>query len=373
MKKFLIVQLASFGDCLYATAIANQIKNDYPNSHLTWAIARRFASILQNNPHVDQVWEVDIPSGMAYYDPAFDTNFRKLVQEKKDKGEYDEVIFSQIPQKNWSRFNGTIRSTTLSAYPGKITVSVQPQVYLGSEEIERVKQFAETHQLKQYKEVILFECAPSSGQSLVNVDFALSIAKQTVEKHPSTCFILSTPSPINSGDARIIDASILSFRENAELSKYCSFLIGCSSGITWICTSQWAKQLNTLQLLNKDAGIYAGLNFDFTTQGLNNAHVVEMISYDEATVMACLQRYFDQGMKKCRDDFNQFYAPNAAHLKIVAGFLIDQGQSISNILGFADNYCQHNAKLNNPIPFNRAAFVAFILKRRLSRFWPFKK
>lgn len=373
MKKFLIVQLASFGDCLYATAIARQIKNDNPNNHVTWAIAKRFASILHLNPYVDQILEIDLPAGTAYYDPAFDKKFRESIAAKKTSGEFDEIIFSQIPQKNWTSFTGTIRATTLAAYPGKITVPVQPIVVLSEGEKNNVKFFAEKHQLQNYKEVILFECAPSSGQSLVNVNFALSIAKQSLNQFPSTCFILSTPAPIETGDARIIDASGLSFRENAALSKYCSFLIGCSSGITWICTSQEAKQLNTLQLLNREAGIYAGLNFDFSVHGIDNSHVVEMIAYTETDVMACLKCYFQKGMKACRDDFNQHYAPNALHLKIVAGFLIDQGESFTNILHFANRYCQYNAALNNPIPFNKAAFVRFMLTRRLSKYWPFKK
>ena len=38
-KNILLVQLFSNGDCLYATTIARQIKQDYPGCKLTWAIA----------------------------------------------------------------------------------------------------------------------------------------------------------------------------------------------------------------------------------------------------------------------------------------------------------------------------------------------
>jgi ADP-heptose:LPS heptosyltransferase len=38
-QKIVLVQLFSNGDCLYATAVARQIKADYPGCHLTWAIA----------------------------------------------------------------------------------------------------------------------------------------------------------------------------------------------------------------------------------------------------------------------------------------------------------------------------------------------
>ena len=60
MKKILLGQLLANGDCLYATAIARQIKVDYPGCHLTWAISSLCASILDGNPHVDKVWVVPI-------------------------------------------------------------------------------------------------------------------------------------------------------------------------------------------------------------------------------------------------------------------------------------------------------------------------
>ena len=54
-KKIILVQLYSNGDCLYATAVARQIKQDFPGSHLTWAIASFCKSIIINNPFVDEI------------------------------------------------------------------------------------------------------------------------------------------------------------------------------------------------------------------------------------------------------------------------------------------------------------------------------
>ena len=52
----LIGQLGANGDCLYATTLARQIKADFPECELTWAVASACAHILVNNPHVDDVW-----------------------------------------------------------------------------------------------------------------------------------------------------------------------------------------------------------------------------------------------------------------------------------------------------------------------------
>jgi ADP-heptose:LPS heptosyltransferase len=56
-QQFLIVQLISNGDCLYATTVARQIKNDYPNCHLTWAVSSMCRKTLDLNPYIDEIWE----------------------------------------------------------------------------------------------------------------------------------------------------------------------------------------------------------------------------------------------------------------------------------------------------------------------------
>ncbi|MEQ1577992.1 MAG: hypothetical protein ABL894_10090, partial [Hyphomicrobium sp.] len=62
MTRILLGQLGSNGDCLYATTIARQIKKDFPGCHLTWAISSLCTRVLDNNPDVDEVWEVPVQS-----------------------------------------------------------------------------------------------------------------------------------------------------------------------------------------------------------------------------------------------------------------------------------------------------------------------
>lgn len=57
-KRILLGQLGSNGDCLHATVLARQIKHDYPNCHLTWAIGSIYRSIIENNPFIDRIWEI---------------------------------------------------------------------------------------------------------------------------------------------------------------------------------------------------------------------------------------------------------------------------------------------------------------------------
>ena len=62
-KKILLVQLFSNGDCLFATAVARQVKTDFPNCNLTWAIAAFCKNIIALNPYVDMF----IIMGYDYY------------------------------------------------------------------------------------------------------------------------------------------------------------------------------------------------------------------------------------------------------------------------------------------------------------------
>ncbi len=347
MRRFLIAQFASFGDCLYATTIARQIKHDFPDSHITWAIGSKYSSILLLNPFVDKVWEISVPPGLHYYDESVWGKFEEEAKAGKEKGEYDEFVFSQIPQRNWGRFDGTIRSSILKGYTRPVTVPVDPVIRLSEEEIQHVKKFAETHRLKNFKEVILFECVPGSGQSLVNIDFAVNIAKQMTGANPEICMVLSSPVKSPFVNDTIIDGSVLTYRENAELTKYCSFLIGCSSGITWLCTSAWSKKLPTLQLLNKNSGIYAGLNFDFQIHGLNNSHVIEMVDYNPEKVIACLETVFNSGTELARKKFNQEYKPSVSNLNKVAYYMHFNNESIFSIIRFAYNYKKRNSERDN--------------------------
>ena len=98
-ENILLIQLFSNGDCLFATTIAKQIKNDYPNCSLTWAISAKCKSILINNPHVDSVLEVEI------LDPSQNLivfeNTVKEANEKLNCGVYTQVFVSQILSFLW--------------------------------------------------------------------------------------------------------------------------------------------------------------------------------------------------------------------------------------------------------------------------------
>lgn len=302
-KRILLGQLGAFGDCLYATAIARQIKVDYCDCHLTWAIGSMCRPILKGNPHVDEIWELPLTDHTEMYDAW--QQFENKAFARKELGEFDEVFLTQIYPNNFRNFDGTVRSSIFRGYPKPITVPVAPVLRLTSSEIENVHCFAESHHLLNKVNVVLFECSSMSGQSFVTPDFALEVAQNLVMRIPDICIVITSNIQIKSMDERIIDGSVLSFRENAELTKYCSLLVGCSSGISWLCTSEWAKPLPMIQLLKKDTSVYASFVHDYEYRGVPTDSIIEMTDCYPEKLLQCIVTVLAEGFGTARSVFHE--------------------------------------------------------------------
>jgi hypothetical protein len=345
MKKFLIGQLACFGDCLYATTIAKQIKNDFPDAHITWAISTKYKAAIFNNPHIDSIWEIDIKNN-DFYDINWDI-FVKEAKEKQKQGVFDELIFSQIPKANWHNFDGMIRSSILNNYQKPINVDIRPIIRLTTEEVNNVKKFIEQNNINQYKNVILFECAPGTGQSFVNINLAIHIAQNITKEFKDTCFVLSSPQKISANNPQIADASTLTFRENAELANYANLMIGCSSGITWLSTSDWVnKKLKTLQLLTNNYGLYAGMEYEHNYWGVNTDHIIEMADVQQLEVEKCIKEILTQDFNKVKTKFHQIIKPNYQHFEFALKELLAFTRNKKSVLQLVNQFYKKNKHLS---------------------------
>jgi len=299
-KKILLVQLFSNGDCLYATAVARQIKIDFPNSELTWAIAPFCKNIIDLNPYVDQVRVVhDVPKN----DVVAFRKFKKKINAEKAAGLWNEVFVTTNMDDNQALYDGTIRGMILRAYPHKITVPLQPVLVLSEQEKSKVEAFAQKYRIAAYNNVILWEYAPQSGQSQLTFDWVMKLAAQLTAL-PSTCVILSSANSFQSTD-KILDASPLSVRENAALSHYCNLLIGCSSGITWLCTSSGGKMLPMIQLLNPHTAFINAPSVDFARYNINTDSLIEIIDLDERKILECVSMTLKGEFAEAKKIYNQ--------------------------------------------------------------------
>jgi len=288
-RKILLVQLFSNGDCLYATAVARQIKKDYPGCHLTWAIAGFCKSIIANNPYVDEIMEVN---SVAKNDVAALRKFKKEIAQRKINGEFDDVFITLNMDTNQALYDGCIRSGIFRAYPNPITVPVQPVLKLSDTEINNARVFSVQHNLSIYKQVILFEFAPLSGQSAITREIAIRIAEKLCDNN-EIAVILSSGNKIDHPYKNLVDGSFLSLRETAALTHYCTMLLGCSSGITWISTSDAAKQLPMIQIINPETDWVNPVSRDFKRYGMDKSSVIELTHLNEPELVNCVKEAFE--------------------------------------------------------------------------------
>ena len=281
MKRILLIHLGANGDCVMATTIARQIKSDYPGCHLTWLIASRYAAVIRNNPFVDSIWAFEFTAGESMIDNGW-YRCKAEADARQTAGDFDLIFSTQIYPDNVANFDGTTRSSTFRNYPAPITVPVTPVVRLLEEETAHVECFAGKHKLSHYQHVILLECSPNSGQSFLTLEKGLNLAHRLVDAKPDLVVIISTHLPFESPYERIISGACLSYRENAALSHYCTLLVGCSSGITWVTTSDAGKRLNTVQFLSCVlGGGFASVAYDFKHWGLPTEHILESTVVDD--------------------------------------------------------------------------------------------
>lgn len=361
-KKILLVHLVSNGDCLYVTAVARQIKTDYPGSHLTWIISNLCAQVLLNNEYIDKVeiWPV------ANVKEALFTEWDKLqaqLAQDNDGRVYDHIFRTQFFPSNLHHYDGTIRSTLLRSYPGYRKMLVTPYLHLTDTEVFNADEYAEKHRFRAYKKVVLFECTPGSGQSFINPDKAILISNQLVNIFPDMLVVLSTHLKLETGHERVLVANSISFRENAQLARHCNLFIGASSGITWLLTSSWIKQpIPSIQLLSKARGIsFASVKYDFDYWKLDHSHIVEIFTPDLQRVVDCVKLYYSSGMGACIDTYNETVKPDPFFIQDYFNMLAKR-KKVRSALGLFKNFSERNG-----FSFRLAAASVYILLQGMIR------
>lgn len=271
--KILLVQLASLGDCLLTTAIAKQIKeSDYPGCHLTWLIGSHCSVVLDNNPFVDEVITIPVSNVSERQKIA------QHIEEISTNRSFNKVFVTDFTPENNKNHYGTTRSTLVRNYGHPLKGSPQPILVLSENEIANTREFCKKHEIDKNSVNILFECGPLSGQSDMTFERALLISERLVKHNSDIKIILSSKFSFDPSNPRILDGSELSWRENAELANYCQLIVGCSSGISWLCTSSWIQRpVKFIQAINfgYPHGA-ASMQADYIYWGLNVNHIIEM-------------------------------------------------------------------------------------------------
>ncbi|MCT7566339.1 lipopolysaccharide heptosyltransferase I [Aliarcobacter butzleri] len=106
MKRIAIIKLSAMGDIIHAMVALQYIKRQYPNLQIDWFVESAFAPILENNPDINEIIELDLKS--IKKDKKEIINQIKLIKKYKNNS-YDLVIDAQ----------GLIKSAIVSFFLGK--------------------------------------------------------------------------------------------------------------------------------------------------------------------------------------------------------------------------------------------------------------
>jgi hypothetical protein len=146
-----------------------------------------------------------------------------------------------------------------------------------------------------------------SFETALNPATALELAQDFTSQNKDVAFILSSNQPVISENPNIIDGSRLTFRENAELTKYCDLFIGCASGISWLCTSTWAKKLNMILVINQNHNPFSSMIYDHEYLNLPTDHIIEIKSDQDSIekLKNCLVKISNENFAVARKSFNE--------------------------------------------------------------------
>lgn len=279
MTRILLGMLASNGDCLYATAIARQIKVDFPGCHLTWAIGSLSSRVLANNKDVDEVWT--LPQG-SWADMENDWNlFEVDARRMADEGKFDRVFLTQIHPSRFANYDGTIRPSIFRNYGRPITVPVDVTINLTEQETQEVDRWFRSGPGADASQVVLFECSSKSGQSFMTTEMALRIARRITEVRSKAVVIISTHEKLDIDHPRIVHGGALSIRQTARLTNYVDLFVGCGAAVTVAATSGAANPaLPTIQILSRSKSVFASFRHDFAYFGKPTGNFLEVTSED---------------------------------------------------------------------------------------------
>lgn len=90
--KICIVKLSAMGDIIHAMVALQFIKKELPNIQIDWVVESSFADVLKNNPHIDNILEVNLKSLKKQKSKIF---AQVSILKSYSKNNYDLIIDAQ--------------------------------------------------------------------------------------------------------------------------------------------------------------------------------------------------------------------------------------------------------------------------------------
>jgi hypothetical protein len=341
----LLGQLGSNGDCLYATAIAKQIKRDDPKCHLVWAIGRLSRPVLVNNPDIDEIWQ--LPHSAWTEDERLWNLFEIEAHRLADAGQFDSVHLTQIAPARFANYDGTIRPSIFRNYGRPLSVPVDVTIELSEEEIAAVDNWVRSTPAADASQIVLLECSSKSGQSFMTVDLALGIAEVVTNECRKAVVIISTHEPLRTDNSRILECSLLSVRQMARLTRFADLFVGCGSGITVAATSGAAKRrLPVIQILKRSTSYFASFRQDFRHFGKPHDNFLEVTREEPEHICRVILDALRHGFAAAQADHDDPVPLSFEwYRQLITMMLLDRGRyidAVQSLLVTTDRFGWHD-------------------------------
>ena len=62
MKKIAIIKLSAMGDIIHSMVALEFLKRAYPNLKIHWFVEEAFSKVLENNPNIDKIINLNLKS-----------------------------------------------------------------------------------------------------------------------------------------------------------------------------------------------------------------------------------------------------------------------------------------------------------------------
>jgi len=129
-----IVKLSALGDIVHAMVVLQYIKENNPEATIDWFIEERFAGVLENNPHIDNIYKLKLKNNKL----GFFKEYKKLKKLKNYdliidlQGLIKSAIVSRILSKNVIGFdkNSLRESFAAKFYKKSFAISYETNVII---------------------------------------------------------------------------------------------------------------------------------------------------------------------------------------------------------------------------------------------------
>ena len=196
IKRLAIVKLSAMGDIIHSMVALQFIKKNYPNILIDWFVEESFAKVLENNPHINNIYKVNLKSIKKNKLEIF--NQIKLIRNYS-KNSYDLVIDAQ----------GLIKSGIVSKLLGKNVAGFD-------------------------KNSIREKCA----STFYNKKVSISYDKNTIDRNVK---VLSTPLNFDISSKMILEKEPFLFYKDEDPIIY-DFLVDKKKNIIFVIGSTWESR-----------------------------------------------------------------------------------------------------------------------------------